>query len=486
MNFRTKLDLYFIKFRIYRGLKKFFVFCRKYRECNASVEALTAEKQADSERLEAKFQELTEQLELDYQNKHDAKEVMLSDMYQRMSVRKEEEYAVKNAGLLREYQGKQADLEKKYQEKCSDLEKTFQSKCDALDTLYQGREKEWEQKQREAEIKLDVALEQEQKHAAMIKGLIEETAQSHPWLAYQLADIQDSYYAFAELCLRGKSRPAMKSADELKILRAEKRELDAKCKQLEYQVNFWKSVLPWLEDFQDIPDKEAWKYKDGVNSDAEEYEVVREFLSPEEYSELPQAQKYQMFVDRYLTRPSGSAWKAGIKFERYTGYLLESRGWKVDYRGALCGLDDMGIDLIASKGGMDLAIQCKWWNESKTIHENYICQLVGSTAMMSVKDKKKYTPVFICTCQLSDTAREVAKCLCVELVEIPNAKEEISKYPCIKCNASGSEKIYHLPFDQMYDRTQIAGKKNSFFAHTIDEAENAGFRHAYRHSFNAQ
>lgn len=52
----------------------------------------------------------------------------------------------------------------------------------------------------------------------------------------------------------------------------------------------------------------------------------------------------------------------------------------------------------------------------------------------------------------------------------------------IKCNVNQGNKIYHLPFDQQYDRTQIC-KPGEFYAYTVKEAVTAGFRRAYRHRF---
>ena len=56
-------------------------------------------------------------------------------------------------------------------------------------------------------------------------------------------------------------------------------------------------------------------------------------------------------------------------------------------------------------------------------------------------------------------------------------------YPCIKCNINyndyGISKIYHLPFDQKYDVTKITNK-GEFYAMTVQEAEEAGFRRAFK------
>jgi hypothetical protein len=54
----------------------------------------------------------------------------------------------------------------------------------------------------------------------------------------------------------------------------------------------------------------------------------------------------------------------------------------------------------------------------------------------------------------------------------------------IKCNInqSSKEKIYHLPFDQQYDRTKIIPSSGEFYAATVAEAEKKGFRRAFRHN----
>jgi hypothetical protein len=54
----------------------------------------------------------------------------------------------------------------------------------------------------------------------------------------------------------------------------------------------------------------------------------------------------------------------------------------------------------------------------------------------------------------------------------------------IKCNINQTtgEKIYHLPFDQQYDRTRIIISKGECYASTVSEAESKGFRRAFRFS----
>lgn len=70
---------------------------------------------------------------------------------------------------------------------------------------------------------------------------------------------------------------------------------------------------------------------------------------------------------------------------------------------------------------------------------------------------------------------EFAKRLGVSVVVAPKGD-----YPMIKCNINDGNKIFHLPFDQQYYRTLI-DKPGEFYAWTIEEAVQAGFRRAYKH-----
>ena len=79
---------------------------------------------------------------------------------------------------------------------------------------------------------------------------------------------------------------------------------------------------------------------------------------------------------------------------------------------------------------------------------------------------------------LSDTARQFAELLGVELVE----NKPLVRYPSVKCNVSRGtgERIYHLPFDQQYDRTIVEQEKNERYVDTVAEAEEFGYRRAFR------
>ena len=138
--------------------------------------------------------------------------------------------------------------------------------------------------------------------------------------------------------------------------------------------------------------------------------------------------------------------------------------------GIFKGYEDLGRDLICRKSDEVLIVQCKNWSQFKTIYEKHIFQFFGT--VFQYKDtypNKKVRGIFYTTTQLSDLAKRFAKELGIELVENHNFDQN---YPCIKCNINPStkEKIYHLPFDQMYDKTKLY-MKDEFYCRTVKEAE---------------
>lgn len=106
-------------------------------------------------------------------------------------------------------------------------------------------------------------------------------------------------------------------------------------------------------------------------------------------------------------------------------------------------------------------------------------QLYGTTIAYKVEKGHLFLPhgIFITNIDLSDTAKKFAAFLDISVI-----KQPMGDYPVIKCNVNQGNKIYHLPFDQQYDRTQIC-KPGEFYANTVKEAVDAGFRRAYRHIF---
>ena len=302
-----------------------------------------------------------------------------------------------------------------------------------------------------------------------------------PWIAAMIADhIDESDRAFNAALSPKKTTPS-KSSEEKAKLRKEKREAVRKYTLLEYQLLIYESLFPWLPEYRTVTpsDVERLVELSGATDESgeNEYSSMRHWLSPDEYASLSSCEKYQLALDRYMSR-SKSNWEIGIEYERYVGYLYEQDGYTVTYSGALQKLEDMGRDLIAQKGDVIHVVQCKRWAKEKVIHEKHIFQLYG-TCILLTKEHPWHTivPVFYTTTELSDTAKYCAKKMGVQIHD----NCQYIDYPIINCNFSNSvEKIYHLPFDMQYDRIIIEKENGESYVRTVAEAEASGFRRAHR------
>lgn len=313
-----------------------------------------------------------------------------------------------------------------------------------------------------------------------LQEITNDSSQSYPWLSKLFAD----YYFIQDQAsisqIRTNSNIKSTAAEVRKQLMHDNRDLRIQNKMYEYQLHFYESIFPWLEEFKELSPQDAYASQILVD-DKSEYETLRSWLSPEEYNSLSSSQKFQLALDRYQRR-SKTKWEIGIEYERYIGYLCEQQGYHVTYTGATLGLEDMGRDLVLSNGNKRIVIQCKRWAQEKTIHEKHIFQLFGSCILLEQQHPGvSVSGVFVTTANLSKTARSCASRLNILVYEnIP-----MQDYPVIKCNVSRSgEKIYHLPFDQQYDRILIEPDKGEFYADFIVSAEAAGFRRALRHNPN--
>ena len=323
---------------------------------------------------------------------------------------------------------------------------------------------------------VEILLNQKQ---SCFEHVVNEHKQNYPWFAGLISDIEYVYDEKTSQYLREKSRPALKAADNVQRLATEKRELLAQNKMLQYQLNYYEAVFPWLEEFKELDPKEAYDLVQDSDADEEssEYTRLRNWLSPEEYNALSTADKLQLALDRYNRREKTN-WQIGIEYERFVGYEYEQKGFRVSYIGALNGVEDMGRDLIARSPTEVLIIQCKRWAQEKTIHEKHIFQLYGTVVLYQLQSKVPVRGVFVTTTKLSSVASACADYLQIKVIE----KHPLLSYPQIKCNVSSAtgEKIYYLPFDLQYDRTMLNPEDGDFYVATVKEAEEAGFRHAYR------
>ena len=350
---------------------------------------------------------------------------------------------------------------------------------------------------KEHELRVKTDLEEIQKIA-------KQKSMGFPWLAeayaeyFSLKDLQREKY------LENKKHPAHTAAETVKEIKKEKRELLRKNKIISYKINYFEKIFPWLDDLIAMDENDYIPVKISDNGSVEEdnNDRVKDWLTSEEYKALPSVERNQKALDRYLESRNKSNWAVGRDYEMYIGYLYEQKGYLVEYKGIIDGFDDLGRDIIAKKDGVTCIIQCKRWAQYKDIHEKHIFQLFGTTMEYWINNyvderkpkdfqefsaflnEQKIKPIFFTTTSMSDNAKKMAKALCVEIVE----NYPLGIFPRIKCNTNhdplnGVTKIYHLPMDQQYDRTIITKSKGEFYAFTVKEAEDAGFRRAFRHRF---
>jgi len=334
-----------------------------------------------------------------------------------------------------------------------------------------------------------------------IEKITRQRSMGFPWLAEAFAD----YFALKdgklENYLTYKSHPAYTAAEAVRQIKKEKRELVKENKILTYKISYFTKLFPWLEDLIAIDEDEYIPVEVGMTEDeGEEEDSVKKLLTQEEYRALPSVERNQLALDRYLKSRNKSKWAIGRDYEMYVGYLYESDGYSVEYKGIIDGFEDLGRDIIAKKENETCIVQCKHWAQYKDIHEKHIFQLFGTTMEYWIQHfgGKKHTfsefskllsehrlrPIFFTSTTLSNKAKEMAGALNIEVVE----NHPLGEFPRIKCNLNLDEfgkrtKIYHLPMDQQYDRTIVGNREGEFYAFTVKEAEDAGFRRAFRHRF---
>ena len=318
------------------------------------------------------------------------------------------------------------------------------------------------------------------------EAFIEQVSSNLTAIPYMAAIIADFDTRELELMAKsldwGANVERQKKVASLRAIRSELKDVIEASKRSEYQLAYAIQMFPGLADFletdyNDLPNISLTDIGEGS------HDAVRDYLSPEEYKNLSSTEKNQLALDRYIQSHRKSSWQIGRDYEMFVGYRYTKKGYRVDYYGSNHGLEDLGRDLIAKKGKNTLIIQCKYWSAGKQIHEKHVNQLYGTMICYCYENdlsQSAVRAVLVTNITVSDRARSFAKYLGVELVE----KFEAGDYPRIKCNINCDEygavtKIYHLPFDQQYDSCKIDAP-GEFFAMTVAEAEDAGFRRAYR------
>lgn len=312
-----------------------------------------------------------------------------------------------------------------------------------------------------------------------LEKLLYSNKTSMPWIAGMMADyLTYDIEILAKKLEWGKSIERSKKVASIREIRAEAKKRIEEAKIATYQLEYLKELFPALEDVLETNYTEL-----DFTGEIPEYDPVRKYLEHDEWIQLSNEEKNQLALDRYIESRKKSKWQIGRDYELSVAYEYIKKGFDVDTYGSYMGIEDMGRDIIAKKDGMILLIQCKYWSKDKTIHEKHIFQLFGSMVSYCVENncnQENVKGVFITNIELSSAARKIAKYLGVFIVE----HHAMSDFPRIKCNIGHSEegvtKIYHLPMDEQYDSSKI-DKAGEFYAFTVKEAEQAGFRRAYKH-----
>ncbi len=323
----------------------------------------------------------------------------------------------------------------------------------------------------------------------IIKLLSTKTPFKH--CANMLSDISSIIFNNSIKWLDHKRNPAHKAAKEVKEIKSLYNKLLVESKEQEYKYEYLLNSFPEIKECIDS-DEDLIAISEQLSySELEETRDRRkDYLSKEEYDKLSESERSQLALDRYVERQK-SKWQIGRDYEMCCAFFYIREGYSVELHGIKYRLKDFGRDLIAVKdngslfGKEVLIIQCKNWSHSHPIRENVIMQLFGTATEYEISNSSyannEIIPVLAIPphTQLSNEAKYFAKKLKIRIRIIPN-----SDFPRIKCNINNGEKIYHLPFDQQYDRTEIK-LKGEFYAHTVAEAVAHGFRRAKRHSFES-
>lgn len=130
-----------------------------------------------------------------------------------------------------------------------------------------------------------------------------EALAAAPWLAQMYADFIYSIDFNHVHYLERKAHPAKKSAEIVHKTLVEYRSTLKQLKLLQYQMNVYEAVAPWLEDFRDVDSetiRACIQTEDMDSADiCSEFDTIKRWLSKEEYDRLPTVERYQLALDRY-------------------------------------------------------------------------------------------------------------------------------------------------------------------------------------------
>ncbi len=290
--------------------------------------------------------------------------------------------------------------------------------------------------------------------------------------------------------LNHKSHPAITAAKRVKLMEEKANDYFRQYKEMQYKYEYLLKSFPEIEAYvENDEDLIAVCERYTYSKIKEHRDRRRDYLTKEEWATLSSWEKSQLSLDRYVESKNKSKWFIGRDYEMSCCWMLMGLGYNIDPQGIKLKFNDLGRDIIATKysiekkGYITYIIQCKYWSKDKTIHENVIMQLYGTLILYKIEHQSKslvsndiqgvlMIPKFSV---ISPLAQKFAQQLGLIIW-----RADMIDFPRIKCNINAGEKIYHLPFDQQYDRTQIVNK-GECYAYRASDAERMGFRRAKRY-----
>lgn len=331
---------------------------------------------------------------------------------------------------------------------------------------------ESEYEKRIAQMQADIEAKERR-----MKKILESTYPMNE-LASCYADAVAKVFDGSVKYLQSKHPHAEKAIDEVRRMRSLCRKNAKTYELMKYK---YELLLKSLPEAQEILEEDGNIVKGFYDSQKEDdSDHTRNWISKSDYEKLSETERNQKALDRYKSSFRKSKWQIGRDYELFCCYWLnKNRGLYVKHNGYK-KMDDLGRDILADDGLQHYVIQCKYWSKSKLVHENVVMQLYASTVEYKLHGlwMAQPKPLLITNIDLSETAKQIADVLHVEHIKL-----QMDDYPMIKCNiGKDGSKIYHLPFDQQYDKVRI----NNFLkemAWTVEEAEAAGFRRAKRFRF---
>lgn len=369
-----------------------------------------------------------------------------------------------------------------YDEICKDLTREINIQGNNIETAFTKLKADEAAFNKNMEMKANAFNIRKEEDLKMLNDLRVEKSKGFPSLAKAYSD----YYALldkkAEDQLLYKKHPAVGGAAKVKEEAARRRKAEYSSRIMTSKMEYLLQLFPYLEEYLDLEDEADDEIViDNAYSEEERQDPVTWYMSREEWLKLPSYERNDKALKRYWSKKHRSS-EIGRMYERYIGYLFEKDGCDVEYTGIEQGFEDLGRDLIATnrKTNAVSVIQCKYWAKYKKIRVAHINQLFGTVTQYKMKNANiNVIPSFFTTTELDETAREFSRYLGIQVKESFLMDKN---YPCIKCNISirNGEKIYHLPFDQQYDNTKIIEEQSERYVSTCKEAEDLGFRRAFR------